>query len=293
MARRGAASGRQGYLCAYRLQRVFSRRAKKRPASISSPWRPAPPSPLAFKLTGSQEKRTGLTEAQCAFRWFLGKNDLQVPLYDPTTGGCRDGLHPDRVNENQGAESTLSFLMALLEMQRCERAKRTELHQEMSVSLFESYRFIPADMPQPPPQNQQKLAARMQRAPLFTRYAGNPILSRRDWPYPINSVFNAGAVRLADGDTLLLCRVEDRTGLRICARLARQTESTDGASMPSRRCWPIRVSTPKRYGVSKIRASRMFPNWSNMQSHIPPLREGALEFHSHSPRTSGALNGSA
>ncbi|TNF61392.1 MAG: hypothetical protein EP303_05730, partial [Deltaproteobacteria bacterium] len=37
-------------------------------------------------------------------------------LYDPTTGGCRDGLHPDRPNENQGAESTLSFLLALTEM---------------------------------------------------------------------------------------------------------------------------------------------------------------------------------
>jgi len=44
-----------------------------------------------------------------SFGWFLGKNDLQVPLYDVVTGGCKDGLHPDRVNENQGAESTLSF----------------------------------------------------------------------------------------------------------------------------------------------------------------------------------------
>ena len=49
--------------------------------------------------------------------------------------------------------------------------------------------------------------------PLFTRYPGNPILTQSDWPYPVNSVFNAGAVRLADGDTLLLCRVEDRRGL--------------------------------------------------------------------------------
>ncbi len=42
-------------------------------------------------------------------------DDLHLPVYDPTTGGCRDGLHPDRVNENQGAESTLAFLQALLE----------------------------------------------------------------------------------------------------------------------------------------------------------------------------------
>ena len=53
---------------------------------------------------------------------------------------------------------------------------------------------------------------------LFTRHCNNPILSRDNWPYPINSVFNAGAVRLADGDTLLLCRVEDRRGLsHLCA----------------------------------------------------------------------------
>jgi hypothetical protein len=42
---------------------------------------------------------------------------LQIALYDPSTGGCRDGLHPERVNENQGAESTLAFLMAQVEMQ--------------------------------------------------------------------------------------------------------------------------------------------------------------------------------
>ena len=57
-------------------------------------------------------------EAQRAFEWFLGRNDLGLPLYDPSTGGCRDGLHPDRVNQNQGAESTLAFLLSLLEMRR-------------------------------------------------------------------------------------------------------------------------------------------------------------------------------
>ena len=74
-------------------------------------------------------------EAQDVFRWFLGKNDLRVPLYDATTGGCKDGLHPDRVNENQGAESTLSFLMALLEMQRANATHAEETYQEMSISL--------------------------------------------------------------------------------------------------------------------------------------------------------------
>ncbi|MEK7766890.1 MAG: glycosidase [bacterium] len=48
--------------------------------------------------------------------------------------------------------------------------------------------------------------------PLFVRHAGNPILAAKDWPYPVNTVFNAGATRLPDGTTLLLCRVEDFRG---------------------------------------------------------------------------------
>jgi glycosyltransferase involved in cell wall biosynthesis len=64
-----------------------------------------------------------LKEAWSAFNWFLGDNDLQIVLYDSSTGGCRDGLHPDRANENQGAESTLSFLMAQLEMRLSEDAQ--------------------------------------------------------------------------------------------------------------------------------------------------------------------------
>jgi hypothetical protein len=59
--------------------------------------------------------------ARRAFNWFLGENHLHVSLYDPVTGGCRDGLHADRVNENQGAESTLAFLLALQEMYEGER----------------------------------------------------------------------------------------------------------------------------------------------------------------------------
>jgi glycosyltransferase involved in cell wall biosynthesis len=67
----------------------------------------------AYRVTRDDRWRS---QAWFAFNWFLGDNDLQLPLYDSATGGCRDGLHPDRVNENQGAESTLSFLMSLLEM---------------------------------------------------------------------------------------------------------------------------------------------------------------------------------
>ncbi len=57
-----------------------------------------------------------LAEARSAFEWFLGRNDLGQELYDPATGGCCDGLQEDRVNRNQGAESTLAFLLSLAEM---------------------------------------------------------------------------------------------------------------------------------------------------------------------------------
>ncbi|NBV22468.1 MAG: glycosyltransferase [Proteobacteria bacterium] len=63
-----------------------------------------------------------LEQAQRAFDWFLGWNDLGLELYSPTTGGCRDALHVDRVNGNQGAESTLAFLLALAEMQLMQNA---------------------------------------------------------------------------------------------------------------------------------------------------------------------------
>jgi len=75
----------------------------------------------AYRVTGESRWRS---EAWSAFNWFLGDNDLQVPLYDSVTGGCRDGLHPERANQNQGAESTLSFLMALLEMHSLQETER-------------------------------------------------------------------------------------------------------------------------------------------------------------------------
>jgi glycosyltransferase involved in cell wall biosynthesis len=78
----------------------------------------------AYRATGDSRWRS---EAWSAFNWFLGDNDLQLPLYDSTTGGCRDGLHPERANENQGAESTLSFLMALLEMRSVQESKPMEI----------------------------------------------------------------------------------------------------------------------------------------------------------------------
>jgi hypothetical protein len=75
----------------------------------------------ASRVTGDHRWRDA---AWSAFNWFLGNNDLQLSLYDSETGGCRDGLHPDRANQNQGAESTLSFLMALLEMRSLRNPER-------------------------------------------------------------------------------------------------------------------------------------------------------------------------
>ena len=67
----------------------------------------------AYRVT---EDPQWLHEARSSFEWFLGRNDLGQELYDPSTGGCCDGLQEDRVNRNQGAESTLAFLLSLAEM---------------------------------------------------------------------------------------------------------------------------------------------------------------------------------
>jgi predicted GH43/DUF377 family glycosyl hydrolase len=91
-------------------------------------------------------------------------------------------------------------------------------------------------------QKQQKPGACADR-PLFTRHPGNPLLSRDNWPYPINSVLNAGAVLLPDGDTLLLCRVEDRSGLsHLCA--ARSANGIDKWRIDSH---PTLMANPKDF----------------------------------------------
>ncbi|MGB6042837.1 MAG: hypothetical protein WBF93_06725, partial [Pirellulales bacterium] len=64
-----------------------------------------------------------LVEARRCFDWFLGKNPLNAMLYDYETGGCRDGLQADGVNENEGAESTLACLLSLLAIRSLEPAK--------------------------------------------------------------------------------------------------------------------------------------------------------------------------
>ena len=74
----------------------------------------------AIEAFNAAEDRYWCEQAHLAFDWFLGRNDLGQPLYDTVSGGCHDGLQEDRVNENQGAESTLAFLLSLAEMQLLE-----------------------------------------------------------------------------------------------------------------------------------------------------------------------------
>jgi hypothetical protein len=59
--------------------------------------------------------------ARNAFAWFLGSNDLSVTLVDLDTGSCRDGLHPDRANENRGGESVVSYLLGLADIRQLAR----------------------------------------------------------------------------------------------------------------------------------------------------------------------------
>jgi hypothetical protein len=74
----------------------------------------------AIEACNAVDDRHWCDQAHLAFDWFLGRNDLGQPLYDTGTGGCHDGLQENRLNENQGAESTLAFLLSLAEMELLE-----------------------------------------------------------------------------------------------------------------------------------------------------------------------------
>jgi len=69
----------------------------------------------AFNVT---RDKLWLDHAVMCFNWFLGHNDLNLPLYDPKTGGCRDGLMADGINQNEGAESSLAWLLSLMTLQK-------------------------------------------------------------------------------------------------------------------------------------------------------------------------------
>jgi glycosyltransferase involved in cell wall biosynthesis len=86
----------------------------------------------AWSATGDE---FWIREAWRAFEWFIGRNDLNLPLYDARSGGCFDGLHDDRVNLNQGAESTLAFLLALQEMRLVEQSRNSPFLSTKSMPM--------------------------------------------------------------------------------------------------------------------------------------------------------------
>jgi hypothetical protein len=69
----------------------------------------------AYNIT---RDKSWFDDAVMCFNWFLGHNDLNLPLYDPKTGGCRDGLMADGINQNEGAESSLAWLLSLMTLQK-------------------------------------------------------------------------------------------------------------------------------------------------------------------------------
>lgn len=107
---------------------------------------------------------------------------------------------------------------------------------------------------------------------LFHRHPANPILTAEQWPYPVNSVFNAGATLLRDGTTLLLCRVEDRRGMsHLCA--ARSANGVDGWEIDQE---PTLLASPNEYpeeiwGIEDPRIT-----------YIPELDKYAIAYTSYS-----------
>jgi len=107
---------------------------------------------------------------------------------------------------------------------------------------------------------------------LFHRHSGNPILTGKDWPYSINSVFNAGAMLLPDGSTVLLCRVEDRRGLsHFC--VARSVNGVDDWQIDRE---PTVLPDPDKFpeGVWGIEDPRI--------TYVPELKNYAIAYTSYS-----------
>ena len=105
--------GTEGFGASRRLPKGFDQQPVEAAATISACL-------AAWEATHDD---VWADDARRAFRWFLGDNDLGIPLADIETGACFDGLHCDRRNENNGAESVLSYLLGLTEMRRFARTR--------------------------------------------------------------------------------------------------------------------------------------------------------------------------
>jgi hypothetical protein len=115
--------GTQGFGDLHQKPRAFDQQPLDATATISACL-------AAWRACGDAEWKG---DAERTFAWFLGSNELGIPLVDLGTGSCRDGLHEDRANENRGGESALSYLLSLAEIRQLafasgERARSTPLH---------------------------------------------------------------------------------------------------------------------------------------------------------------------
>ncbi len=117
--------GTKGFGEINKLPQAFDQQPLEATATISACL-------AAYRADGDIAWRT---HAMNAFDWFLGQNDLATPLVEIETGSCRDGLHPDRANENRGGESVLSYLLGLAELRQCDRVSedRTRLVPAMQI----------------------------------------------------------------------------------------------------------------------------------------------------------------
>ena len=98
----------------------------------------------------AEKSATWTAGAFRAFGWYLGDNDVRTTLIDLRTGACSDGLHIDRRNENKGAESTLSYLLGLAELQKFARTNAEEsntLEAQLIRSASRSDFYQPTQMP--------------------------------------------------------------------------------------------------------------------------------------------------
>jgi len=103
--------GTEGFGVSRQLPKSFDQQPLEAAATISACL-------AAWRATRDE---VWANSAQRAFGWFLGDNDLGIALADPLTGSCSDGLHRDRRNENNGAESALSYLLGLAEIRELAR----------------------------------------------------------------------------------------------------------------------------------------------------------------------------
>lgn len=102
--------GSEGFLSRGQLAAQFDQQPLEAQAMVSA----------AIEAYRATNEGCWMKVARRAFEWYTGANDLGQPVCDTSSGACYDGLHADRVNQNQGAESTLAYLLALVEMQLVE-----------------------------------------------------------------------------------------------------------------------------------------------------------------------------